>query len=104
VNESFSSLFNRAVDKHSELETLGVREIFSINNEIQSDGKSFKKVRKLKEMKVINFCFHSKYDLGNYKWQTYKTIHERAINLSNGLLSTGKSVSNGIPTVDFIII
>lgn len=37
-------LFFRAVKKYSNVQTLGVRELFSIEDEIQSNGKIFKKV------------------------------------------------------------
>ena len=34
----------RAVSKYGNREALGVREIFSIDSEVQVDGKTFKKV------------------------------------------------------------
>ena len=58
---------------------MGVRDLFSIDDEIQSNGKTFKK-----------------FELGNYKWQTYKIFHERVVNLSNGLLSTGISSKQNV--------
>ena len=53
-------------------QTLGVREVLSIDDEVQSNGKVFKKL-----------------SLGSYKWTTYETALKRVDNLSNGLLNLG---------------
>lgn len=55
-----------------DVQTLGTREILSIDDEVQPNGKIFKK-----------------YDLGDYKWMSYDGIRKRILNFSNGLLNMG---------------
>ena len=59
--------------------TLGVREILSIDDEVQPNGKVFKK-----------------FSLGGYKWSTYETTYEKVNNLSNGLLSLGLKSNDSV--------
>jgi long-chain acyl-CoA synthetase len=60
------------INKFYNRKTMGVREIFSIDDEVQPNGKVFKK-----------------YSLGDYKWSTYEEVFERINNISNGLLHLG---------------
>ncbi len=65
--------FTKCVKKYWDKKTLGIREILSIDDEIQPNGKVFKK-----------------YSLSNnYKWTSYEDVFKRVNNLSNGLLSLG---------------
>jgi long-chain acyl-CoA synthetase len=60
------------IEQQRDMKTMGVREIVSIDDELQPNGKVFKK-----------------YELGDYKWMTYAQIFDRINNFSNGLLSIG---------------
>jgi long-chain acyl-CoA synthetase len=62
--------FEVSAKKYANVKTIGVREVFSIEDEKQPNGKSFKK-----------------YSLGEYKWTTYSRMYERVNDLSNGLLN-----------------
>jgi hypothetical protein len=64
--------FAAAAKKYWYNQTLGVREVLSIDDEVQPNGKVFKKL-----------------SLGSYKWTTYETVLQRVDNLSNGLLNLG---------------
>lgn len=64
--------FEAGVRNFTDLKTMGVREIHSIDDEVQPNGKVFKK-----------------FSLGEYKWSTYGKMFERINNFSNGLLSIG---------------
>jgi len=64
--------FAAAAKKYWYNQTLGVREVLSIDDEVQPNGKVFKKL-----------------SLGNYKWTTYETALKRVDNFSNGLLNLG---------------
>jgi len=64
--------FAKAARKYCYNQTLGQREVLSIDDEKQSNGKVFKKL-----------------SLGSYKWTTYETALSRVDNLSNGLLNLG---------------
>jgi long-chain acyl-CoA synthetase len=64
--------FQASCIKYKKLKTLGTREIISIDDEIQPNGKTFKKL-----------------SLGNYKWATYEEMLRRVDNTSNGLLGLG---------------
>jgi long-chain acyl-CoA synthetase len=66
------TLLERGVKKFKNLKTMGVREVLSIDDETQPDGKVFKK-----------------YDQGEYKWITYDRMFDKVNNFSNGLLSIG---------------
>ena len=58
--------------KFLDIKTLGVREVLSIDDEKQPNGKVFKK-----------------FSLGDYKWCKYEDIFQRINNISNGLLKIG---------------
>jgi long-chain acyl-CoA synthetase len=62
--------FEMSVKKFADLNTIGTREVHSIEDEKQPNGKSFKK-----------------FSLGDYKWTTYARMHEKVNNLSNGFLN-----------------
>ena len=64
--------FKASVSKYRKFKTLGTREVLSIDDEMQSNGKVFKKL-----------------SLGEYKWITYEDMLKRVDNLANGLLGLG---------------
>lgn len=64
--------FKASVSKYRRFKTLGTRECLSIDDEMQPNGKVFKKL-----------------SLGQYKWITYEDMLKRVDNLSNGLLGLG---------------
>ena len=67
---SVFSAFEKSAHKYASCRTLGTREVLSIDDEVQPNGKSFKK-----------------YSLGEYKWTTYTRMLERVLNVSNGFLN-----------------
>ena len=71
-NSNIYKEFASAAELYYDTKTLGVREILSIDDEIQPNGKVFKK-----------------FSLGTYKWSTYEKVLKRVDNLSNGLLNVG---------------
>lgn len=71
-NTNIYEEFVVAAKKYWYNQTLGVREVLSIDDEKQSNGKIFKKL-----------------SLGSYKWTTYENALQRVDNLSNGLLNLG---------------
>jgi long-chain acyl-CoA synthetase len=71
-NANLYNEFKDSLNKFSDMETMGVREVHSIEDELQSNGKNFKK-----------------YIMGQYKWSTYETVFERVNRFSNGLLNLG---------------
>lgn len=64
--------FEKFALEHPDIKTLGTRRVYATSDEIQSNGKIFKK-----------------FELGNYEWQTYAEAHKRLIDISNGLLAVG---------------
>ena len=72
ANSNLYLKFKQCTEKYPELETLGVREIFSIDEELQENGKTFKK-----------------FNMGSYKWMKYAHILNRVDHLANGLLKLG---------------
>jgi long-chain acyl-CoA synthetase len=65
---SLDELFERAVHLNSERDCLGVRELLSEDDELQPNGKLFRKAV-----------------FGNYHWQSYHEINERVFNMGSGL-------------------
>lgn len=65
--------FAEACKAYADQPTMGVRDCLNLEDEVQPNGKVFKK-----------------YNLANsYTWSTYKVLLERVNNLSNGLLTSG---------------
>ena len=78
-NTNLFENFKKAATKYADSNAFGVRELISLEDETQEDGKVFKKKNLSKE----------------FKWDTYKTILNRVMNFSNGLLKIGlKSEEN----------
>ena len=71
-NMSIYTEFKKSVQMYPDMKTMGVREILSIDDEVQSNGKVFKK-----------------FTLGQYKWSTYEEMLNRVNMVSNGLLNIG---------------
>jgi long-chain acyl-CoA synthetase len=72
INTNLFTEFEKACREYGDLKTLGLREMLSIDDEVQPNGKVFKK-----------------YSLGNYLWNTYEEMYQRVVNLSNGMLKLG---------------
>lgn len=80
LNLNIYQEFANAVKKHWDKNTLGVREILSIDDEIQPNGKVFKK-----------------YSLASsYTWTKTEDVFARVNNLSNGLLALGLKSNDNI--------
>lgn len=73
------SEFLKAVDQFADMKTMGVREIISIDDEVQPNGKVFKK-----------------YTMNGYKWTNYDEVRQRVENFSNGLLHLGLKSDDNI--------
>lgn len=71
--------FQECTKKYPDLETMGVRELISIDEEVQDNGKTFKKLNQ-----------------GDYKWMKYSRILKRVDNLANGLLKIGLKSGDNI--------
>lgn len=72
VDANLYKEFVTAAEKFADVKTMGVRELISIEDEAQPNGKVFKK-----------------YSMGSYKWMTYTEAVKRIDSLSNGLLHLG---------------
>ncbi|CAH1183333.1 unnamed protein product [Phaedon cochleariae] len=70
--DTMAKLSVYAAEKHSEKRCLGTRKILGEDDEVQPNGKVFKK-------------FH----LGEYEWKSYKEVNLLALNFGQGLLEMG---------------
>ncbi|KAK6962415.1 long-chain-fatty-acid--CoA ligase 4 [Biomphalaria glabrata] len=69
---TLDDLFNRACKLYSNQPCLGTREVCSIEDEVQPNGKVFKKLV-----------------LGRYEWETYNEVAKRISNFGSGLAALG---------------
>ncbi|XP_077988070.1 fatty acid CoA ligase Acsl3-like [Glandiceps talaboti] len=69
---TLDQLFTRTVGKYGNKRFLGTRELLSEEDEVQPNGRVFKKLI-----------------LGDYTWETFDEVNERAENLGAGLKSLG---------------
>jgi long-chain acyl-CoA synthetase len=65
---SLDELYERAVNLHRDADCLGVRELLSEEDEMQPNGKIFRKAV-----------------FGDYHWQSYREVNERVFNVGSGL-------------------
>lgn len=72
VADTLDKLFDLAVEKYAKKDCLGTRELLSEENEIQPNGKIFKK-----------------WILGDYKWQSYEEVNARVNHFGSGLVALG---------------
>ncbi|XP_051114945.1 long chain acyl-CoA synthetase 8 [Andrographis paniculata] len=69
---TMAALFEQSCKKHSEGKFLGTRKVISKDFITGSDGRKFEK-----------------YHLGDYQWETYQRIFDRACNFASGLIKLG---------------
>lgn len=72
VNANLYDEFANNYKKFGDMKTMGVREVLSIDDEKQPNGKVFKK-----------------FSLGDYKWIKYDELFDKINNISNGFLKVG---------------
>lgn len=72
---TMAALFEQSCKKHSKLRCLGTRNLVSKELIPDSSGRKFEK-------------FH----LGDYQWETYGEVFERACNFASGLIKIGHDV------------
>lgn len=72
---TMAALFEQSCKKHSRERFLGTRPVISKDVVTASDGRKFEKVH-----------------YGDYKWQTYGEVYERACNFASGLVNLGHNV------------
>ena len=76
INENglttMDAIFDYAVKKHKDKECLGTRELLSEEDEVQPNGKVFKK-----------------WVMGEYRWKTYLQVDEISTNFGRGLRELG---------------
>lgn len=70
--ETLADLFKITVEQYGDKNCLGFREVFGEEDELQKDGKVFRKLI-----------------LGDYKWLTYNQVNERVEHLARGLILNG---------------
>jgi len=71
--DTVTKAFNYSVRKHSSKQCLGTREVLGEEDEVQSNGKVFKKL-----------------DLGAYRWISYIEAHTTSTNFGKGLRLLGE--------------
>ncbi|XP_073217311.1 long-chain-fatty-acid--CoA ligase 4 isoform X1 [Lepidochelys kempii] len=77
--DTLDKLFDHAVAKFGKKDCLGTREILSEENEMQPNGKVFKKLI-----------------LGNYRWLNYEDINQKVNNFGRGLAAQGLKPKSSI--------
>uniref|UniRef100_A0A8C0SCS6 long-chain-fatty-acid--CoA ligase n=1 Tax=Canis lupus familiaris TaxID=9615 RepID=A0A8C0SCS6_CANLF len=77
--DTLDKVFMYAKNKFKDKKLLGTREILSEDDEVQPNGKIFKKVI-----------------LGNYNWLSYEDVFVRAFNFGNGLQMLGQKPKTNI--------
>ncbi|KAK6117805.1 hypothetical protein DH2020_048432 [Rehmannia glutinosa] len=72
---TMAALFEQSSKKHSQQKCLGTRKVIGKDFVTASDGRKFEKLH-----------------LGEYQWETYRQIFDRACNFASGLLKLGHDV------------
>ncbi|XP_050530639.1 fatty acid CoA ligase Acsl3 isoform X2 [Daktulosphaira vitifoliae] len=71
--DTLYKVFQYAVEHHRDSNCLGTRQILAEEDEIQKNGRIFKK-----------------YVMGEYQWMTYKEVDEASDHFGNGIISLGQ--------------
>ena len=66
--DTVTKAFNYAVQKYQDKDCLGTRQVLGEEDEVQKNGKVFKKLA-----------------LGDYEWMTYNMVHASALSFGAGL-------------------
>uniref|UniRef100_A0A4W3JKK1 long-chain-fatty-acid--CoA ligase n=2 Tax=Callorhinchus milii TaxID=7868 RepID=A0A4W3JKK1_CALMI len=77
--DSLDKIFQCAIDGFKKRDCLGTREILSEEEEIQPNGKVFKKLI-----------------MGNYKWLSYEEVYRRVLHFGSGLAVLGQQSKSNI--------
>lgn len=72
TSSSISDLFKKTCSKYNGKKSFGYREVYGEEDEVQPDGKKFKKQV-----------------LGEYQWFTYNQIDDRVENIARGFMANG---------------
>jgi len=72
--DTVTKAFNYSVQQHSTKQCLGTREVLAEEDEVQTNGKVFKKL-----------------SLGSYRWISYNEAQTISVNLGKGLRALGQS-------------
>jgi long-chain acyl-CoA synthetase len=90
--DTMEKVFCSAVSQHKNKPALGTRVILSEEDEIQPDGKIFKKVtfslKSMQQMILTTVCSHQ-FLLGGFQWRTYTQMNDEAENFGRGLRELG---------------
>lgn len=76
---TMAALFEQACKKYSQNRFLGTRKLINREFVTSSDGRRFEKLH-----------------LGDYEWQTYGEVFDRACNFASGLLQLGHNVDSRV--------
>ncbi|CAF1363791.1 unnamed protein product [Adineta steineri] len=91
--ETLADIPDLCLERHADKETMGVRQIIDVEDEVQPNSKVFKKVFKFLFVLFFNknnvFCSLKKYVLGEYQFTTYREACSRIDSIGRGLLSLG---------------
>jgi len=77
--DTVTKSFNYAVNKYKSRSCLGTREVLGEEDEVQKNGKLFKKLA-----------------LGDYSWLTYEEVADRAHDFGRGLRALGQASGSSI--------
>uniref|UniRef100_A0A8C4H369 long-chain-fatty-acid--CoA ligase n=1 Tax=Dicentrarchus labrax TaxID=13489 RepID=A0A8C4H369_DICLA len=89
--DTLDKMFEYAATKFPHRDCLGTREVICEEDERQSNGKVFKKVKSNAESVVTEAVV-----LGEYRWLSYKEVLTAASQLGSGLASLGQRPKNNI--------
>jgi len=78
-NETLADVWNWSVDRYREKKLLGTRDMLGEEDEVQPNGKMFKKL-----------------ELGDYRWMTYEEVDTMADNFGRGLRVLGQQPNENI--------
>lgn len=78
-NETLADVWNWSVDRYREKKLLGTRDMLGEEDEVQPNGKMFKKL-----------------ELGDYRWMTYEEVDTMADNFGRGLRVLGQQPRENI--------
>ncbi|CAH1183334.1 unnamed protein product [Phaedon cochleariae] len=77
--DTMAKLLNYAQQKHGDKQCLGTREILREEDEIQQDGKVFKK-----------------YIMGDYQWKSFNEVNDEALRFGRGLREMGNEPGKNV--------
>jgi long-chain acyl-CoA synthetase len=97
--DTMAKMFDYVSRTYPNRKCLGTREILAEEDEVQPNGRVFKKVSLARDdLELLSFCFFfgGQYNMGGYRWKTFAEVNMLAENFGKGIRELGNNPGQNV--------